>query len=136
MHKGENMDGLINVGREPPAQPAANAKAIRPIARTDPPNAEQPDVDRKTSAATREADPDPREQALERLKSVLADVADQLPPNAKLVIRRDEESRRFVYEFTDPVTGEVTRQFPTEEVLAVMRAAKQSTSGVILDSKA
>ena len=135
MHKGETMDGLFNLGQEPPAQPVSKTRPTAAVNRTN----ERAEITARLDngrAALQSGEPDPRELALERLKSVLTEVADQLPPNAKLVIRRDEESNRFVYEFTDPVTGEVTRQFPTEEVLAAMRAAKQPAAGVMLDRKA
>ncbi|QCI80192.1 flagellar protein FlaG [Hankyongella ginsenosidimutans] len=59
-----------------------------------------------------------------------------LPQNAKLSIRLDKDANRFVYEFLDPKTGEVTAQFPTEEVLKLLKANNQPVSGAALDRTA
>ncbi|MGB3721387.1 MAG: hypothetical protein WA979_01040, partial [Pacificimonas sp.] len=36
-----------------------------------------------------------------------------------LVVRKAPESERFIYEFRDPDTGKLTRQFPSEASLAI-----------------
>jgi len=76
------------------------------------------------------------EQPTERLRALLGELADSLPQNAKLSIRLDKDANRFVYEFLDPKTGEVTAQFPTEEVLKLLKANNQPVSGAALDRTA
>ncbi len=50
------------------------------------------------------------------------------PATAKsdLVVRKAPKSERFIYEFRDPDTGKLTRQFPSEASLAI---------GALLDEK-
>lgn len=76
------------------------------------------------------------EQPTERLRTLLGELADSLPQNAKLSIRLDKDANRFVYEFLDPKTGEVTAQFPTEQVLKLLKANNQPVSGAALDRSA
>lgn len=76
------------------------------------------------------------EQAGERLRTLLGELADSLPQNAKLSIRLDKDANRFVYEFLDPKTGEVTAQFPTEDVLKLLKANNQPVTGAALDRSA
>lgn len=76
------------------------------------------------------------EQPTERLRALLGELADSLPQNAKLSIRLDKDANRFVYEFLDPKTGEVTAQFPTEQVLKLLKAHNQPVSGAAVDRQA
>lgn len=39
-----------------------------------------------------------------------------------VVVRRDEAAGRFVYEFRDPETGALIRQFPSETLVALAAA--------------
>jgi uncharacterized FlaG/YvyC family protein len=74
--------------------------------------------------------------ALRRVKELAEVLGPEIPLESKLTIRRDEGAGRFVYEFRDPKTDEVVRQFPAKEVLAVLQAMRQPSSGLLLDNKA
>ncbi len=56
-----------------------------------------------------------------------------------LVFRKDEESGVVIFKVVNPLTGEVIRQYPPEELLQMARKFKaldQSTgSGILLDKK-
>ncbi|MEM8825368.1 MAG: hypothetical protein AAGD40_00375 [Pseudomonadota bacterium] len=73
-----------------PAMPAASLQA-RPSAKTE------------TAPSARDADP------------VVAAPAER----SDLVVRKAPRSERLVYEFRDPQTGQLTKQFPSEASLAI-----------------
>ncbi|MFZ5608510.1 MAG: flagellar protein FlaG [Pseudomonadota bacterium] len=54
---------------------------------------------------------------------------------SKLQIERDEASGRFIYKAVDVESGEVTRQFPPEEVLRIL-AFYRNPEGLVIDDKA
>jgi flagellar protein FlaG len=53
-----------------------------------------------------------------------------------LVFRVDEETDKVVVTVVDPETGEVIRQIPSEEVMAVARVLGELQQGVLIDAKA
>lgn len=53
-----------------------------------------------------------------------------------LVFRVDEETDKVVVTVVDPESGEVIRQIPSEEVMAVARALNQVQQGLLFDAKA
>ena len=55
--------------------------------------------------------------------------------NARLVIEKDALTGSFIYKSVDRITGKVIQQFPREEVLRAMAAAK-AAEGLIVDTKA
>jgi len=54
--------------------------------------------------------------------------------NTKLRIDKDESTGRFVYKGVNPDTGEVVRQFPAEDVLAVIRSYR-NVAGLVVDGE-
>lgn len=52
-----------------------------------------------------------------------------------LVFRVDKETEKVVITVVDPETGEVIRQIPSEEMMAVARALGQIHQGLLLDAK-
>ena len=55
---------------------------------------------------------------------------------SKLVIRKDDDTGRFVYEFRNPDTDEVLKQFPAEEVLESLARFRQAMTGKVVDRQA
>ena len=60
----------------------------------------------------------------------------ELPKQSKLVVRADKDSNRYVYEFHDPVTGEIIVQYPDQHVLNALTAYSLSARGVIVSGRA
>jgi len=58
-----------------------------------------------------------------------------LPGNTKLEVEKDKELGTFIYRSINPDTGEVVRQWPSEELLA-MREYLKEIEGVLLDTQA
>jgi uncharacterized FlaG/YvyC family protein len=75
-------------------------------------------------------------RAVEKIRAALNTAGADIPANVALVIRMDREANRFVYEFRDPTSEEVLRQYPDKEVLAALAAYRQQSTGVMVDEKA
>lgn len=58
-----------------------------------------------------------------------------LPPQTRLIIEVDPDTRRFVYKSVDAKTGELVRQWPNEQILGMIRVMR-SLSGLAVDGKA
>ncbi len=58
-----------------------------------------------------------------------------LPPQSKLIVVADKDSGRYVYEFQDPVTGEIIVQYPDKHVLAVLAAANVAAQGAVVSRR-
>jgi len=54
--------------------------------------------------------------------------------NTKLRIDKDESTGRFVYKGVNSDTGEVVKQFPAEDVLAVIRSYRE-VAGLVIDGE-
>lgn len=70
--------------------------------------------------------------AMEQVRDFLK----SLPP--ELQFSEDKDSGHTVFKVVNPVTGEVIRQFPPEEILAMSRKLKQlekQTTGALYDKK-
>lgn len=59
---------------------------------------------------------------------------DAFPAQTRLVIEVDSDTRRFVYKSVDAVTGDVVRQWPSEDILGMIKAMRNLT-GLIADNK-
>jgi len=68
------------------------------------------------------------EAAVEKL------VKKNLPSNSKLQITRDSDTGAFVYRSVDPETGEVIRQWPSEQILS-LRESLRELEGVLVDTE-
>ena len=112
-----------------PVPPAQATAPVRPAAVV-PPAAAQPG-----SPAPAPAPPappavqvvDPREKA-SRIAAELERIA---PPNASLRFRVDPEAGRVVVSVVDAETGDVLRQIPSEEALAIAQSLADTGSGIV-----
>ncbi len=81
------------------------------------------------AATTHQTDP----AALSQVVSRLNDYVQTL--RRDLVFRVDKDTEKVVVTVVDPESGEVIRQIPSEEVMAVARALGQIQHGLLLDTK-
>ena len=133
------MDGVTLTGSRGPAviQNPETASAVRqgqPPASTSPASSTDTTVlpaPRDSTGAT-----DEKRSAVEKVLKAIDDAGNDIASGARLVIRMDEDSGRFVYEFRDPRSDEVVRQFPAESVLKALAAYRQAAAGVVLDQQA
>lgn len=56
--------------------------------------------------------------------------------NRNLEFRLDEQTNRVVVKLTDTETGELIRQIPSDEMLAISRAIGEFQQGLLLRQKA
>jgi flagellar protein FlaG len=70
---------------------------------------------------------DPREKA----SRVAAELERIAPPNASLRFRVDPEAGRVVVSVVDAETGDVLRQIPSEEALAIAQSLADTGSGIV-----
>lgn len=75
-------------------------------------------------------------QSAQKVVDIINDAASAIDLGAKLVIRKDDGSGRFVYEFRNPTNNDLVRQFPAEDVLRALSAFKEAAVGKTLDQKA
>jgi flagellar protein FlaG len=80
-------------------------------------------------AARREAE----QPAPEQLQRLAADLARLTPPTASVRFRVDPDVDRVVISVVDADTGDVLRQIPSEEALAIARSMADSGSGIVSD---
>ncbi len=76
------------------------------------------------------------QRAVERVSSALKAAGADVPTQAKVLIRVDKDTQRYVYEFRDAETDEVLRQYPDKEVLAALAAYRQAPTGLSVDEVA
>ena len=58
-----------------------------------------------------------------------------LPPNSRLQVEKDKELGTFIYRSVNPDTGEVIKQWPSEQLIA-MREYLKEMSGMLVDTQA
>ena len=58
-----------------------------------------------------------------------------LPGNSKLQVEKDKELGTYIYRSINPDTGEVIRQWPAEDLLALREYLKEM-EGILLDTEA
>jgi len=75
------------------------------------------------------------EQALARIKEQADKALAQAGGKSRLVIRKDEASNRFIYEFVDKESGEVIQRFPADSLLKAHGAAG-GVAGILVDEPA
>lgn len=76
---------------------------------------------------------DPLEKAARIVEKYLPD--EDSAPNTKLRIDRDESSGNFIYQSVDEISGEVIRQFPSEEILKFLSFYRE-LEGLAVDESA
>jgi flagellar protein FlaG len=78
-----------------------------------------------------------QESSPEQLKSVLDNINRTLrQSNRNLEFSIDETTKRNMVKVVDTETGDVIRQFPSEEALAISRSIDQFQQGLLLQQKA
>jgi flagellar protein FlaG len=78
-----------------------------------------------------------QEPSPEQLKSVLDNINRTLrQSNRNLEFSIDEATKRNMVKVVDTETGDVIRQFPSEEALAISRSIDQFQQGLLLQQKA
>lgn len=83
---------------------------------------------------TQDASPQP---SVEELKSAVSTINKEMQQaNLNLQFSVDADSNRTVVKMVDPSTGELIRQYPTKEVLAISRSIDQFQQGLLLKQEA
>ena len=91
-------------------------------------------VELPQAAATAAVDP---QAASEKLKKVVEDINRAMQQsNRNLEFSVDASTKHVVVKMTDTETGEVIRQFPSEEALAISRSIGEFQQGMLLKQKA
>lgn len=111
----------------PPSEPKRSAPAAP--RGTEPLRQSLPGSGETLPPAAAPADP----AALSQVVSRLNDYVQTL--RRDLVFRVDKETEKIVVTVVDPETGEVIRQIPSEEMMAVARALGQIQQGLLFDAK-
>jgi len=95
---------------------------------------------RQQTSPTSPAQPDPathlmRSQRVEVLEAAVEKlIRRSLPSNSKLQIEQDKETGTFIYRSIDAETGEVLRQWPSEQLLK-LREHLAELEGMFFDVK-
>jgi len=75
--------------------------------------------------------------AAAEIQSAVSRISDYVQSlNRDLKFRVDQETDQVVVTVVDPQSGNVIRQIPSEEVLAVARSIDQTQKGLLLNTKA
>lgn len=111
-----------------PARPAVPAAppVLRVVAA---PAAEPAAPGSEPTPAPKPVPPDPRERA-SRVAEELARLA---PPTSALRFRVDPDSDQVVVSVVDARTGDVLRQIPSEEALAIAKSLAETGTGIVSD---
>lgn len=91
------------------------------------------DISVKAPPKSVEESDDPLEKAAKIVEKYLPN--EDSVPNTKLRIDRDESSGNFIYQSVDEISGEVIRQFPSEEILKVLSFYRE-LEGLAVDESA
>jgi len=75
-------------------------------------------------------------RAVEVIRGAVNEAGAAIDQGSRLVIRKDDDTDRFIYEFRDPSTGEVVKQFPAEQVLQALASFRQAMTGKVVDRQA
>jgi flagellar protein FlaG len=95
----------------------------------------RPQVPPASPAAKDEATELPQDKRLAKLQEAMSKLIKQsLPSDSKLQIDQDEETGTFIYRSVDADTGEVLKQWPSEEILR-LREALRDMEGLLVDTK-
>lgn len=90
----------------------------------------------RASGSAAESVEDIQRRSAEVIRSAIEEAGAAIDAGSKLVIRKDDDTGRFVYEFRNPQTDEVVKQFPAEEVLEAMARFRQAAAGKVVDRQA
>jgi len=115
----------------PPASPASDGGASVPQSVAAPPSAklELPQAAVKPAAE--------QQVSSEQVKSAVENINKVLKQSDKsLEFSVDESTKKQMFKLTDMETGDVIRQYPTEEMLAISRAIDTVQQGLLLRQEA
>lgn len=95
-------------------------------------------VEASRSGFQQAAEPTPSSQpSMEQLKNVVESINKVLKQaNRNLEFSVDKDTSKQVVKLVDSETGDVIRQFPTDEMLAISRAIDQAQEGLLLKQEA
>jgi flagellar protein FlaG len=108
-----NTASPCELGLNQPRQPAAQAAAQAPRPETN-------------------LQPDQRIEVMQAAVEKL--IKKSLPTNSRLQIVQDKETGEYIYRSIDPSTGEVIRQWPPEQLLA-LREDLRTMEGLLIDKQ-
>ena len=116
---------------QPPVSPASDVGAAASSSAAAPPSAklELPQAAVKP-AAEQPVSTEQVKGAVENINKVLKQA------NKNLEFSVDETTKRQMFKLTDVETGDVIRQYPTEEMLSISRAIDQVQQGLLLKQEA
>ena len=121
---------IQNTGNTVQPQPARLASDSAPVVTTPSHVAAQPN-------ASIEVPQDAVKPSAEQLRSVVDNINKVLKQNNKnLEFSFDESTNKQVVKLKDSETGDVIRQYPTEDMLAISRAVYQIQQGLLLKQEA
>jgi uncharacterized FlaG/YvyC family protein len=70
-----------------------------------------------------------------RLRDHLRAIAEEFGSNTSLVIRTDEKTKTYVYEFRDAASGKLIRQYPQADLAALLKDQRGGGSGIFLETQ-
>ena len=109
-------------------------QAVLPAART---NGAAPASTESATVAPIPAQPVQRPPSAEELKSAVAMLNKAMQEsNQNLEFSVDTSTQKVVVRMVDTSTGELIRQFPSDETLAISRGIEQFQQGLLLKQKA
>ncbi|MEM8799195.1 MAG: flagellar protein FlaG [Pseudomonadota bacterium] len=89
----------------------------------------------RADATNRTKPPGEDVPAFDRASELIAEMVGKSPENVRLEISADDETGRYIYKAVDKASGEIVRQFPTEELLRVLKAFRQEI-GILINENA
>lgn len=90
-----------------------------------------------SAASPQAAQPAAQQASAEQVKSAVENINRALKQsNKNLEFSVDESTNKQVFKLTDSETGDVIRQYPTDEMLAISRAIDQIQQGLLLKQEA
>lgn len=127
----QSTGNMAQVQVQPPASPASDVGAAASSSAAAQPSAklELPQAAVKP-AAEQPASTEQVKSAVENINKVLQQ------SNKNLEFSVDESTKRQMFKLTDVETGDVIRQYPTDEMLAISRAIDQVQQGLLLRQEA
>lgn len=133
------IQNITNTAQVP--QPARLTSSSAPVVVSSPPpkTETKPDAtEAKQSAVNQAAEPQsPPQPTAQQLKNVVDNLNKALKQaNRSLEFSVDKDTNRQIVKLVESETGEVIRQFPTEEMLAISHAIDQVQQGLLLKQKA
>ncbi|MGD1954504.1 MAG: flagellar protein FlaG [Sphingomonadales bacterium] len=115
-------------GLEPSRGKAANSGG-------DPVATELPEDQSVQATGKSEKEESVKTSALARVEKALSEAFGEGFANLRIEVEKDEPSGRFVYKAVNKVSGEVERQFPSEEMLRIFSSI-EGRDGNFLDDTA